>query len=152
MLDDVRGVPSELSAPVRLAALVPSLTPEQRFWHDALSAAVRHRELRARARALSIAYLDHVEAVIRDGIREGSIVCGDPRTSAWRIILLVDGLVPMIFVVGLIDLAEARLLLAGVVERELGLEPGAFEALAPPPVERPRQGARLPAGGRARPA
>jgi AcrR family transcriptional regulator len=81
VLDDVRRLPPELPAPVRIAALVSNLTPEQRFWHDALSAAVRHRELRKRARRLSIAYLDHVEAVIRDGISEGSIVCADPMVS-----------------------------------------------------------------------
>jgi AcrR family transcriptional regulator len=132
VLDDVRRLPTELPAPVRIAALVSNLTPAQRFWHDALSAAVRHRELRKRARALTIAYVDHVETVIQDGIREGSIVCPDPRTSAWRIILMVDGLVPMIFVVRLLDLARARHLLAGVVERELGLQAGSFESLELP--------------------
>ena len=134
VLERVREVPRELPAPVRIAALVSSLTPGQRFWHDALSAAVRHHGLRERARRLTIDYVEHVESVIRDGIDEGSFVCAEPRLSAWRIILMVDGLVPMVFVLGLLDLDEVRRLLGGIVEKELGLEPGIFALIEPPPL------------------
>lgn len=123
LFDEVRDLPEDLPPAARIADLILSLTPQQRFWSDALGAAVRHRELRKRARALTVAYLDYVEGVIRDGVRDGSFVCADPRASAWRIILLLDGLVPMVFVIRLVDLTQARQLAAGVVEYELGLGP-----------------------------
>jgi AcrR family transcriptional regulator len=134
ILERVRNVPRELPVTVRLAALFANLTLEQRFWHDALGAAVRHQAVRMRATQLTIDYVDYVESVIIDGIEQRELACADPRSSAWRLILLLDGLVPMVFVLGLIELPEARALFDGVIERELGLSAGTFADVEPPAV------------------
>jgi AcrR family transcriptional regulator len=115
---------------VGLALVIARMTPDQRLWHDALSSASRYEKLRARAKDLSVAYQAHVEQLIRAGMTDGSIVCSDPESAAWRMILMLDGLVPMVFVLGLIDRDRIPQLVGPVVEHELSLKPGSFTAVA----------------------
>jgi AcrR family transcriptional regulator len=125
-LKEAEGV----SPRVALALLVADNTPEQRLWSDALSTASRSELLKKRAQELSIGYRDHVEAVIRSGVEDGTFTCTDPQATAWRVILILDGLVPMVHVLGLIAPLEIPGMIGPVIENELGLEPGSFTELA----------------------
>lgn len=131
--DEVSGnlfLPPEISALDRIGALGANLSPEHRFWHDALAAAPRHKALRERARAVTIDYVKWVEGVIHDGVEDGSFSCDDPAASAWRIVLLLDGLLAMVFVLRLLEETTARSLLGGAIDRELGLVPGTFASIS----------------------
>jgi AcrR family transcriptional regulator len=119
-----------VSPRMALALLVADTTPEQRLWSDALSTACRSDLLKKRARDLSISYRDHVEALIRTGVGDGTFTCADPRATAWRVILILDGLVPMVHVLGLIALLEVPSIIGPVIESELGLAAGSFTELA----------------------
>lgn len=112
-----------------LAQVVADNTPEQRLWNDALSTASRFELLKQRAHDLSVGYRDHVESLIRAGVADGSFVCANPRISAWRVILILDGLVPMVHVLGLIAPLEIPSIVGPVVENELGMEAGSFTEL-----------------------
>ena len=128
-LEQLRRIPDELPARTSLALLVAEMAPEQRLWTDALTTATRYDLLRERARELSVAYLDHVVAMIQAGIDDGTFTCANPRESAWRLILMLDGLVAMVHTLGLIERAEVPFLVGPVVENDLGLEPGSFTEL-----------------------
>jgi AcrR family transcriptional regulator len=128
-LEQLRGLHDEVPPRVALALLVADVSPRQRLWNDALSTATRHTQLRQRARQLSEDYLAQVQAMIQAGIDEGAFTCATPRDSAWRIILLLDGLVAMVHILDLIQLTEVPTLVGPVVENELGLEPTTFTEL-----------------------
>jgi AcrR family transcriptional regulator len=110
----------------KITMLGQNLRRDHRFWHDALGAATRHKALRDRARKVTADYVTWVRAAIDEGVEDGSFSCADTRAAAWRIVLLLDGLVAMVFVLRLLRLGEARALLGGAVERELSLDPGTF--------------------------
>lgn len=129
LLAQLQRIPDELPARTSLALLVAEMAPEQRLWTDALTTASRFDLLRERARELSVAYLDHVAAIIQAGIDEGTFTCANPRESAWRLILTLDGLVAMVHTLGLIEPAEVPFLVGPVVENDLGLQPGSFTEL-----------------------
>ncbi|AQT80199.1 hypothetical protein B1R94_14405 [Mycolicibacterium litorale] len=120
----------DVSPRMGLAQVVADNTPAQRLWNDALSTASRFELLKQRAHDLSVSYRDHVESLIRAGVGDGSFVCADPRATAWRVILMLDGLVPMVHVLGLIAPLEIPAIVGPVVENELGLETGSFTELA----------------------
>lgn len=112
-----------------LALLVADNHPEQRLWHDAMTTASRFALLKKRAVDLSVSYRDHMESLIRAGIADGSFTCDHPQSTAWRIILMLDGLVPIVHVLGLIAKQEIPHIVGPVVESELGLESGSFTDL-----------------------
>ena len=121
---------SESASPrVALALTVANVSPDQRIWHDALSSASRHQQLRARAKSLSEEYLAHVEGLIRAGIEKEQFACPDPRLSAWRIILVLDGMVAMMHILDLIHREQLAGIAGPVVENELGLDRGTFTEL-----------------------
>lgn len=128
-LEQLRGLHDEVPPRVALALLVADVSPRQRLWNDALSTATRHAQLRERARQLSEEYLAQVEAMIQAGIDERAFTCAIPRDTAWRIILMLDGLVAMVHILELIKLPEVATLVGPVVENELGLEPRSFTEL-----------------------
>lgn len=128
-LRQLTDLPEGVPPTVALALVVANLTPDQRLWHDALSSASRYDKLRERALELSVNYQGHVESVIRAGVEDGSFTCADPESSTWRIILILDGLVPMVHILGLIDRERIPELVGAVVEQELSLAPGSFAAV-----------------------
>lgn len=128
-LRELQDLSRDVSPRMALAFTVARLTPDQRIWHDALSSAWRYTELRARAKSLSEDYLSHVEGLIRTGVAEGQFVCADPRLSAWRIILILDGAVAMVHILELIDWQELSRIVGPVVERELALPSETFTEL-----------------------
>jgi AcrR family transcriptional regulator len=128
-LEQLNGLHEEVPPRVALALLVADVTPRQRLWNDALTTSTRHDRLRQRARDLSEAYLAQVEAMIQAGIDDGTFTCAAPRESAWRIILMLDGLVAMVHILNVIRLPEVATLVGPVVEHELGLEPRSFTEL-----------------------
>lgn len=123
---DVLKQTSDQPPATKIAVLAQSLSRDHRFWHEALGAATRHRALREQARRVTTDYIAWVERAIEDGVHDGSFVCVDPRAAAWRIVLLLDGLVAMVFALRSLDLDAALGLLGGAVERELGLASGTF--------------------------
>jgi AcrR family transcriptional regulator len=112
-----------------LALTVANLSPDQRIWHDALSSASRHTQLRDRARSLSEDYLAHVEGLIRAGVEMKQFTAPDPQASAWRIILVLDGMVAMMHILDMIPPDQLATIVGPVVERELELAPGSFTEL-----------------------
>jgi AcrR family transcriptional regulator len=128
-LAQLKEISASESPRVALALTVVNLTPEQRIWNDALSAAARYRHLRDRAKRLSEEYLAHVASLIQAGVDEGQFHCTDPRTSAWRIILILDGTVAMMHILDLIRPEDLPTIIAPVIERELDLPPDSFSEL-----------------------
>jgi AcrR family transcriptional regulator len=110
----------------KITMLGQNLQRDHRFWHDALGAATRHRALRDRARKVTADYVTWVRLAIEEGVEDGSFSCADTRAAAWRIVLLLDGLVAMVFVLRVLRPGEARELLGGAVEQELNLDTGTF--------------------------
>lgn len=125
----LRDLSQEESPRTALALTVANLSPDQRIWNDALNTASRHQPLRDRAQALSQDYLAHVEGLIHAGIDQGQFTSDDPLLSAWRIILLLDGMVAMMHILGLIHRDQLATIVGPVVERELGLAPDSFTEL-----------------------
>jgi len=129
ILKQLRQQSEGVSPRMALALAVANLYPEQRIWIDALGTAARFSQLRERARELSHDYLAHVESIIRTGVEEGLFACDDPMLAAWRIILILDGLVAMVHILGIIEPEETPVIVGPVVESQLGLEPGTFTEL-----------------------
>jgi len=125
----LRDLSQEESPRMALALTVANLSPDQRIWNDALNTASRHQPLRDRAKALSEDYLAHVEGLIRSGVEKEQFTCDDPLLSAWRIILVLDGMVAMMHILDLIRRDQLAIIVGPLVERELGLVPGTFTEL-----------------------
>lgn len=121
----------EVSATPRmaLALVVVNVDLEQRFWYDALITSSRLELLRDRASRLSQSYHDHVTSLVRAGVDDGTFHSDDPEKSAWRIILMLDGLVPMTSILQLIEFKEVPEIVGPFIERELGLDTGTFTEL-----------------------
>jgi AcrR family transcriptional regulator len=128
---DVLKRASDQPPAVRIAVLAQSLSRDHRFWHEALGAATRHKALREQARKVTTDYITWVQRAIEEGVDDGSFVCVDPNAAAWRIVLLLDGLVAMVFALRSLDCDDALSLLGGAVERELGLEDRTFASAQP---------------------
>ena len=129
ILRQLRQQSDGVSPRMALALAVANLYPEQRIWNDALSTASRFAQLRDKARELSVEYLDHVESLIRAGVDDGAFVCDDPTRAAWRIILILDGLVAMVHILEIIKPEETALIVGPVIEGQLKLERGTFTEL-----------------------
>lgn len=129
VLGQLRQNAEGMSPKVALALTVTHLYPEQRIWIDALTTAARFSQLRERARELSVDYLDHTVATIQAGVDLGMFTCDDPTHAAWRIILLLDGMVAMVHILELIEPEQVPLIVGPVVEDQLGLERGSFTEL-----------------------
>lgn len=112
------GTASPLEA---LALLVVNVGPEQRLWYDALIASSRFELLRHRAKQLSESYHADVTGLIRAGVEAGLFHCSEPEAAAWRIILMLDGLVPMVYIMQLIEPQQIPGIAGPFIERELGL-------------------------------
>ena len=122
---------SDVTPLQQLALFLTLQTPgEQRLWYDALSPSNRGdiEVLRDRARKLSLSYYDDVLAQVRQGIADGEFTCADPEGSAWRIILVLDGLVLDLSALSLPSEDRAEELASTMIDRELGLEDGRFLA------------------------
>lgn len=128
-LDFLRRQSEGISPRTGLALVVTNLTPEQRIWNEALSTSSRFSQLNQRARELSVQYLDHVESLIRAGVDQGVFHCEDPTLAAWRLILMLDGLVAMVHIIKMIEPAQIPMIVGPVVEDQLQLERGSFTEL-----------------------
>lgn len=128
-LQELRAMCDGLSPRMGLAVTVANVTPDQRIWNDALATASRFPQLRERALELSVEYLNHVQGLIVAGVDETAFVCDQPTLAAWRIILMLDGLVNMVHVLGLLTFEEIPTIVGPVVEDQLSLERGSFTEL-----------------------
>jgi AcrR family transcriptional regulator len=128
-LERLRELSVDLSPRMGLAMAVADLLPEQRIWNDALTTASRFPQLRERAWELSVEYLEHVEGLIVAGVDEGVFTCEQPTLAAWRVILMLDGLVAMVHILGIVSQEQIPLIVGPVVEDQLGLERNSFTEL-----------------------
>jgi AcrR family transcriptional regulator len=77
-----------------LQEYLPSAERDQSWvlWIDAWGDALRSPRLREISEELDTAWAGVLEAVIREGVAQGDLVCADPAASAWRLACLMDGL------------------------------------------------------------
>ncbi|HJU46896.1 MAG TPA: TetR family transcriptional regulator [Gaiellaceae bacterium] len=94
---------------------------EQRaLWNEVWSSLSFDDELRPHVESYYRAFLGRVEALVVQGLEDGSVPVGiDARTAAWRLCAIADGVDSMLYL-GLLDGEGARELVAGGVRRELG--------------------------------
>jgi AcrR family transcriptional regulator len=119
---------ARLSPIDQLAYLVLTTSSEEQFWHDALTAAARFEALRSRAIELNAAYQEIVLGIIETGSNLGHFVCADPERTAWRMILMLDGSVSMTHTLGAFEEDEVARIIGPVMEHDLGLPSGSFDA------------------------
>jgi AcrR family transcriptional regulator len=104
--------------------------PGWMLWIDAWGEALRSPTLKQISQDLDVAWKDHLEAIIREGVASGEFHCDDPRVSAWRLAALLDGLAVQVTVhEGVLSRAELRSWVLAAAVSELGLEPSAFDSV-----------------------
>lgn len=63
------------------------------MWIDGWSESLRSPELEKVSRRLDLRWKQDLSQVISAGVRDGTFLCDDPTSAAWRINALIDGLV-----------------------------------------------------------
>jgi AcrR family transcriptional regulator len=97
------------------------------LWLDVWADAARRPALQRTSRRLNQAWQLLVVDLIRDGVREGVMVCQDPEATAWRIISLLDGLALQVVAhANLVSREDANGWAREHAEDELGLPRGAL--------------------------
>ncbi len=118
---------ARLRSVLRLYSPSGSSSPGWTLWIDAWAAAPRVPELRAVSRRLDQRWREAVEAVITDGVAAGEFRCDDPRSAAWRITALLDGLAVQVTVhPRILTRRQLDTWVRQQAERELGLSDGAL--------------------------
>jgi AcrR family transcriptional regulator len=113
-----------------LAVFFRTYTPADKdwafqLWLDAWAEAARRPALQATSRRLNLEWQGLLERTIQRGVADGSFVCPDPSSSAWRILSLIDGLALQVVAHGTtISRAEVVAWATGATETELGLAAG----------------------------
>jgi AcrR family transcriptional regulator len=91
------------------------------LWIEAWAAALRDPELRAVAQRLDMRWRETVVALIAEGVGTGDFTCPDPRSAAWRLTALLDGLaVQMVARDSAVTEAECTEWLEQALRHELG--------------------------------
>jgi AcrR family transcriptional regulator len=124
----------------RLAAFFASYTRSDEFsafqlWLDAWAEATRRPALGATSQRLNVAWQRLIVATIVEGVAEGTMVCGDPDATAWRVLSLLDGLsLQLAAHPGVIERGVVLDWAMTALEAEVGLEGGALARPASPPA------------------
>jgi AcrR family transcriptional regulator len=101
--------------------------PGWMLWIDAWGEALRNPTLKQISQDLDVAWKDHLEALIREGVSRGEFRCADPRASAWRLAAVLDGLAVQVTVhEGVLSRAELRRWVLTAATAELDLAAGSF--------------------------
>ena len=99
------------------------------LWLDAWADAARRPALQRTSRRLNEEWQELVAGLIREGVREGVMRCGDPGAAAWRIVSLLDGLALQVVAhADLVSRDEASGWAREHTEIELGLPRGALRS------------------------
>ena len=126
-----RELASESGPIAKLLRVITLYAPEQAepgwmMWIDAWGEALRNPILRGISQDLDIAWQHHLEAVIEDGVADGTFVCPDPHASAWRIAAVLDGLAVQVTVHDkAVTLDELRAWVLVAAATEVGIDPAA---------------------------
>jgi AcrR family transcriptional regulator len=97
------------------------------LWLDAWAEAARRPALQRSTRRLNEEWQALLAELLRAGVAEGLMVCGDPDAVAWRLVSLLDGLALQTVAHGdLISREQAVTWAQVAAELELGLAPGAL--------------------------
>jgi AcrR family transcriptional regulator len=100
-----------------------------RFWLEAWAEAPHSPELRDITAGLSKSWMELVTSVIERGNESGVFHCAEPQHTAWMIMALCDAYAMHSQAGPAVDLREMALTARRVAEREVGLAPGALDAL-----------------------
>ncbi|MFE9600106.1 TetR/AcrR family transcriptional regulator [Streptomyces hokutonensis] len=126
--DEMRSVIGPLPALPALCALVarqltlPSRTA--RIWMSAWVAAPRRPELAEEVDRQMVVGLDVLADLFARGVDEGVFELSDPRVSAFRILVLLDGVLVQISMRAEKSYGDVTKIVWEAVEREVGLAPG----------------------------
>ena len=129
-LDEIFRDVDEGRSPVEaLARLLRRLVDEERdnistLWIDAWHAGRRRPALTAEVARQTAAWNDRLAALIERGRAAGEFTADHPRTTAARIMAVVDGLTVQATMRGTIDYEAVEELVFAVAESELGLPRG----------------------------
>jgi AcrR family transcriptional regulator len=97
------------------------------LWLDAWAEASRRPALQRSTRRLNEEWQALLAELLRTGVAEGLMVCGEPDAVAWRLVSLLDGLALQTVAHGdLISREQAVTWAQVAAELELGLAPGAL--------------------------
>jgi AcrR family transcriptional regulator len=103
------------------------------LWLDAWSEASRRPAVRTTSRRLNVAWQRLLAETICEGVAAGTLTCGDPDGSAWRILSLLDGLaLQAVAHPASIDRRAVTVWSVAYAEAELGLVSGSIAARATP--------------------
>jgi AcrR family transcriptional regulator len=137
-----REVGTDGDAVARLLSVIRLYAPERAeagwmLWIDAWGEALRNPILRQISQDLDIAWKNHLEAVIVDGVASGEFVCLDPHGAAWRLAALLDGLAVQVIVHDkAVTVDELRSWVLHAAAAELGVDPARFAAAETPRTKR----------------
>ena len=95
--------------------------PGWTIWVDAWAESLRSEELRAASRKLDHRWKDVLAGAIRRGVADGSFVCEDPDSSAWRLSALLDGLAVQVMVHRNLTKRQMAQWIRGAAANELGI-------------------------------
>lgn len=126
--DEMRSVIGPLPALPALCALVArQLTLSSRtarIWMSAWVAAPRRPELAEEVDRQMVVGLDVLADLFARGVDEGVFELSDPRVSAFRILVLLDGVLVQISMRAEKSYGDVTKIVWEAVEREVGLAPG----------------------------
>ncbi|WP_329567647.1 TetR/AcrR family transcriptional regulator [Streptomyces sp. NBC_01361] len=122
----------ELPPAEALAALVGRMlglgTEKARIWMSAWVAAPRRPELAAEVDRRMLDGLDVLTEILRLGRAEGAFQMADPKASALRILVLVDGVLVQTSMRGDAPYGDVHALVWDTVEREVGMPNGSLRS------------------------
>lgn len=126
--DELRAIIEPLPALPALCALVARQldvsTRHARIWMGAWVAAPRRRELAEEVDRQMVLGLDLLTGLLARGADEGVFALADPRASAFRILVLLDGVLVQISMRAEKSYGDVAKLVWESVEREVGLTAG----------------------------
>jgi hypothetical protein len=127
-----RAVLEQLVAPLpplpalcaHIAHMLETSGPASRIWMSAWVAAPRRLELAAEIDRQMIADLDLLSGLLASGVTAGAFSLADPRASAFRILVLLDGILVQVSMRAEKTYGDVDSLIWDTVEREVGLRAG----------------------------
>jgi len=126
--DDMRSIVASLPTLPALCALVVRQlnipTRHARIWMSAWVAAPRRPELAEEVDRQMVVGLDLLTGLLARGVDEGVFELTDPRASAFRILVLLDGVLVQISMRAQKSYGDVTKLVWESVEREVGLAAG----------------------------
>lgn len=114
---------------------------DARLWMSAWVAAPQRPELAAEVDKWMLAGLEMLADLLNQGKQSGDFTIDDGRASAYRILVLLDGIVVQLSMRAAHYFGDIDPVVWVAVEHEVGLEPGTLQALLPAAKRRTRRNA-----------